>query len=197
MTATVKRIILGVGAGVIALGVTAGVYASAQNTSQDPPPFRGGPGQGGPGRFGGPGGPGGPGRFGGPGGPMGMLPMLGPNLGLTDAQKDQIKTIAESHKDEWKALADRGRTSHEALNDAVNADQLDEALVRSKSAEAGVVEADMAVTRARVRGEVFQILTADQKTQLKAMQAAMKNRMKGQQHARRGMRERMMERLGL
>ena len=194
MTATVKRIILGVGAGVIALGVTAGVYASAQNTSQDPPPFRGGPGPGGQGRFGG---PGGPGRFGGPGGPMGLLPMLGPKLGLTDAQKDQIKTIAESHKDEWKALADRGRTAHEALNDAVNADQLDEALVRSKSAEVGVVEADMAVARARVRGEVFQILTADQKTQLKAMQAEMKNRMKGRQHARRERRSGLLERLGL
>ena len=40
----------------------------------------------------------------GPGGPMGMLPMLGRQLGLTDAQKDQIKAIADSHKDEWKAL---------------------------------------------------------------------------------------------
>jgi Spy/CpxP family protein refolding chaperone len=197
MTATVKRIILGVGASVIALGVTAGVYASAQNTSQDPPPFSGAPGSGGPGRFGGPGGPGGPGRFGGPGGPMGMLPMLGPKLGLTDAQKDQIRTIAQSHQDEWKALADRSRTAHQALNDAIDADQLDEALVRSKSAEAGVVEADMAVARARVRGEVFQILTADQKTQLKAMQAAMKNRMKGQQHARRERRSGLLERLGL
>jgi len=58
------------------------------------------------------------GRFGGPGGPMGMLPMLRPQLGLSDAQKDQIRNIAGSHKDEWKALADRSRTAHEALNDA-------------------------------------------------------------------------------
>jgi periplasmic protein CpxP/Spy len=186
MTATAKRIALGVGASVIALAVTAGVYASVENTSQGPPSFRGrGMGPGGPGRFGGPGGP---------GGPMGMLPMLGRQLGLTDAQKGQIKQIADSHKDEWKALADRGRTAHAALNDAVTADAFDEALIRSRSAEAAVVDTDMAVARARAHAEVFQILTADQKAQLKTKQTQMKDRMKNRQQARRG---RLLERFGL
>jgi len=96
MTTTVKRIALGVGASLVALGVTAGVYARTQdqNTNQDPRPFRGrGMGPGGPGGRGGPMGPGGP------GGPMGMLPMFGPRLGLTDEQKDQVKSIVESHKE--------------------------------------------------------------------------------------------------
>jgi Spy/CpxP family protein refolding chaperone len=191
MTATViRRIALGVGASLVALGVTAGVYASAQNTNQDPPPFRGPGGPGRPGRFGG----GGPGM---PGGPMGMLPMLAPRLGLTDAQKDQVKHIAESHKDEWKALADRGRTAHDALNDAVTAGGFDEALIRSRSAEVGAVEADMAVARARAHAEVFQILTAEQKAQMKTMQAAMKNRMQGRQEGRRERRGRLLERFGL
>jgi Spy/CpxP family protein refolding chaperone len=129
MTSTVRRITLGLGAGLIALGVTAGVYASAQNTNQDPRPFSG-PGQGrrGPGGRGGPMGPSGP------GGPMGMLPMLGPRIGLTDAQQAQIKSIADSHRDEWKALADRARTAHGALNEAVTADAMDEGLIRSDEA---------------------------------------------------------------
>ena len=42
-----------------------------------------------------------------------MLPMLGREIDLTDAQRDQIKAIAESHKDDWKALADRARTAHD------------------------------------------------------------------------------------
>ena len=63
----------------------------------------------------------------GPGGPMGRLPMLGRQLGITDAQKDQIKNIAASHRDEGKALADRARTAHQALQDAVTADTVDEA----------------------------------------------------------------------
>ena len=197
MTTTVKRILLGVGASAIALGISAGVYASAQNTSQDPPPFsgQGGPWRpGGPGRFGG---PGGPGRFGGPGGPMGMLPMLGRQLGLSDAQKDQVKAIAASHKDEWKAIADRSRTAHQALNAAVTADTFDETAVRSRSADASVVEADMAVARARTYDQVVQILTPDQKTKLKAIQANMQNRMKSHQQARQERRGRILERFGL
>jgi len=168
MTATVQRLALFLGAGLVAIGVSAGAYVHAQdqNTNPGPPPFRDGrmgPGRGGPGR--------------GAGGPMGMLPMLGPRIGLTDAQKDQVKAIADSHKDEWKALADRGRAAHMALDDAISADTLDEALIRQKSAEAAAVDADAAVARARARAEVLQILTADQKTQLKTMQAEMKKRM--------------------
>src|SRR5207249_610369 len=134
----------GLGAALVALTVSAGVYASAQNTNPNPHPFMGrgmGPGGGAPGR----GGPMGP------DGPLGMLRMLGPQLNLTDAQKEQIKTIAESHREEWKALGDRERLAHEALTAAIMADTMDEALIRSKSAELGVVQADVAVASARAR----------------------------------------------
>jgi Spy/CpxP family protein refolding chaperone len=100
---------------------------------------------------------------------MGMLPMLGPWLGLSDAQRDQIKGIADVHKEEWKALADRGRTAHLALDAAMTADTVDDALIRQKSAEASAVDADVAVARAHAHAEVLQILTADQKAQLKTM----------------------------
>jgi Spy/CpxP family protein refolding chaperone len=163
MTAAVTRIALTFGAGLIALGVSAGAYVHAQdqNTNPQPPPFRG-RGMGPEGR--------------GPGGPMGMLPMLGPRIGLTDAQKDQIKAIADTHKDDWKALADRSRTAHMAVEAAVSADTIDEATIRQKSAEAAAVEADVAVARAHAHAEAWQILTADQKAQLKTMQTEMKQR---------------------
>ena len=179
MTATIRRIAVGGAAAVLALGVSAGLYASAQNTNQDPPPFRSG-GPGGPGRAGG------PGRWGGPGGPMGFLPMFGREIGLTDAQRDQIKGIADSHKDEWKALADRARTAHDALNEAVTAETVNDALIRQKSAEVAAVDADMAVARAHAHAEVLQLLTSDQKAQIKKRQAEMKDRMKNRQQGRRG-----------
>lgn len=148
MTAPMKRLTLTLGAGFIVVGVSAGAYVHAQdqNTNPQPPPFRGRE----MGR-GGPGGPGGPGRFGGPGGPMGMLPMLGPQLGLTDAKRDHVKGIADAHKDEWRALAERGRAAHVALDEAIAADAVDEALIRQKSAEASAVDADAAVARAHAR----------------------------------------------
>ena len=113
----------------------------------------------------------------GPGDPLGMLRMLGPRLGLTDAQKEQVKTIADSHRDERKALGDRARTAHEALRDAVMSETVDEALIRQRSADVAVVEADLAVAQARTHAEVFQILTAEQKEQVKAFQAEAKTRM--------------------
>jgi len=96
---------------------------------------------------------------------MGMLPMMARELNLTDAQKDQIKAIGESHRQEWKAIADRGRSAHEALQQAVTAETVDEALIRQKSAEVAAVEADLAVARARANAEVFRILTPEQKAQ--------------------------------
>jgi periplasmic protein CpxP/Spy len=168
MSSTVKRITLGAVASLLALGLGAGAFVHAQDQTSGQPrrPSRGGPG--GPGRFGGPGGP---------GGPMGMLPMLGRELNLSDAQRDQITAIADSHKDEWTAIFDRERTAREALTAAITADTVNDALVRQKSAEVAAVEADAAVARAHAHAEVLQILTAEQKAQLKTMRAQMQNRM--------------------
>ena len=105
-----------------------------------------------------------------------MLPMFGREIGLTDTQRDQIKAIADAHKDDWKALFDRERAARTALNAAVTADAVDEGLVRQRSAELAAVEADMAVARARTYGEVVQLLTADQKAQLKQIHARMHDR---------------------
>jgi len=100
---------------------------------------------------------------------MGMLPMLGRERNLTDTQRDQIKAIADSHKEEWKALADRERAARTAVNDLVLADTIDETAIRQKSAEVAAVDADAAVARAHAHAEVSQILTTDQKAQLKTL----------------------------
>jgi len=156
MTLSVKTMLLGAGTLLLAVGTGAGAFVHAQDQNTNQPPFMR------------PGGPGGFGR-GGFGGPMGMLPMLGRALNLTDAQRDQIKAIADSHKDEWKALADRERTARTALMTAVTADTIDEAAIRQKSSDVAAVEADAAVARAHAHAEVVQILTADQKAQLKTL----------------------------
>lgn len=171
MTRLTKRIALTLGAGLVVLGaLTAGGHVLAQNTNPDQRPFSGGRGRGGPM------GPGG--RMGlGPDGPLGMLRMLGPRLGLTDAQKDQLKAIAESHREEWKGLADRARTAHEALRAAIMADTVDDVTIRAKSAEAAAVEADLAVAAAHARAEAWQVLTPEQQAKAKQFQTDMKTRM--------------------
>jgi Spy/CpxP family protein refolding chaperone len=172
MTTVSKRVALASGAALIALGISAGVRASVQNTNGDPGSFSQ-PRMGPPHRPG-------PGGFFGPGleGPLGMLRMLGPRLNLTDAQREQLKSIAETNKDEWKALADRARAAHEALHDAVMAETVDEALIRAKAADVGAVDADLAVASAHARAQAWQILTPEQQAQAKQFQTEMKNRRK-------------------
>jgi Spy/CpxP family protein refolding chaperone len=110
------------------------------------------------------------------GGPMGMFGFLGPDLSLTDAQKQQIKTIAESHKTEWQAFGERARAAHQALDAAMSADTIDEALIRSRHAEVAAVEADMAVAAARARAEIWPILTPEQQAKVKEHQTTLRGR---------------------
>ncbi|HEX7137583.1 MAG TPA: periplasmic heavy metal sensor [Vicinamibacterales bacterium] len=162
MTKRLGHVALALAGATALAAVFAAIHASAQdqNTSQAPAPFMG-RGRGGPM---------------GPGGPMGMLPMLPRELELTPTQQDQIKAIAQTHHDEWKALADRARSAHDALSTAVSADTLDETTIRLKSADVAAVDADMAVARAHVHAEVMQVLTSDQKTKLKTLKAQFSGR---------------------
>src|SRR5262245_31709127 len=136
-----------------ALAAGTGVLAQNQNTNPDQRPFSGQHmGRGGPMAF---------------GGPMGMFGFLGPDLNLTDAQKQQIKSVAESHKAEWQAFGDRARTAHQALEAAIGADTVDEGLIRAKHAEVAAVEADMAVAPAGATAEIWPILTPEQQGKVK------------------------------
>lgn len=111
----------------------------------------------------------GPGGPGGSGGPLGMLlGRAAERLGLTDAQKDQIKSIAEAHKNEMQALMTNVATARRALGAAELSGQTDDA-IRQLAGAVGAAETEMAVARAHVMAEVMQVLTPDQQAQLKQM----------------------------
>ena len=146
------RVGLGIGAALIALGMAAGAVAAHQNTNGEQPPFRGG-------RMGPPMGRG-PGS-----GPMGMLGPI-QRLGLSDAQKEQVKGIIESRAEEFRTLGERAAAARRGLQGAMTADPVNDALIRQKSAEVASVEADLAVASAHARAEVLTILTGEQRGQL-------------------------------
>ena len=162
MTSKLKRLSLVAAATMLVLGL-ANSWASAQNTNGGAPPFSGEPGR-----------SRGPGGRGGPEGAMGILEplrMAASQIGLSDAQKDQIKAIAQSHADEWRGLADRERQGQRALRAAIDAAQFDEVTIRQRSAELGAIQGDIAVARARARAEAVQVLTADQRAKLKEIES--------------------------
>ena len=146
-TKLARQTALGTAAILISGGLATGAYAATQqNTAQGGAPFsRAGH------------------RM---GRPFMMLRRMADKLGLTDAQKAQMKTIAQSHKDEWKALAERARTARQALRAAETADTIDDAAIRQRTADLSAVQADVAVARAHARAEFMQVLTPDQKAQL-------------------------------
>jgi protein CpxP len=135
---------------------------------------RGGPGPMGRGMMG----PGGHGFRGGPGGPFGPGGIALRGLDLTDAQREQVKAILQSHRDEQKAIGDRMQAARKALHDAIAADTFDETTVRAKAVEIGTIEADAAVLQARIKSEIVAILTPEQVKKAKELRTEMENRMK-------------------
>ena len=156
-----NKIRFALAAGLVALTVAAMAPLAAQDGQMRQ--RRQGPGVGGP-PPGGPGGPGGgPGMRGGaPGMPGGgpMLPLRG--LDLTEAQQGQVKSIMDSHRDEVRAAGLKIGVAREAMATLLEADQIDESAIRAKSAEVAAADADAAIIQAKIRQEIFGILTAEQ-----------------------------------
>jgi protein CpxP len=89
-----------------------------------------------------------------------MLPLRG--LDLTEAQQGQVKSIMESHQAEIRAAGQKIGEARQAMRALLEADQIDESAIRAKSVEVAAAEADAAIIQARVRQEIFGILTAEQ-----------------------------------
>jgi len=183
--------------------ITAAAVATTPATvsAQDAPAVRRAtPVQGGPGaraqmgprgqmRRGGPRGPMGPG---GPGGPLlGEFLREARALNLTDAQKEQLRSIGQARQAEAQATGQRVQAARQALNAAITSTTLNEGAVRQAAADLATVEADAAVLRSRVYHEALAVLTGEQQAQLTQMRAQRQARM--QQRAQQ-MRERVEQR---
>jgi len=162
MTHRTRQLALVAASALMALGMAAGLFAAVQNqnTSEPPPPFSHG-------RMGPP-----AGMFGLPFGPMGLAGPMADRLGLSDAQKAQLKAIAATHRDECKALRDRAASARSALMQAIMLDPVSDAAVQQASAGVAAVESDLAVASAHARAEMFQVLTDDQKASVKQLLAS-------------------------
>lgn len=161
--------------------------------------FAQGPGGGGRRGFGqgGPGGPGagGPGRPGGPGGRMGM--MGGPvfplgQLGLTETQQDQVTDVMEKARPEMEAAARKMLAAREAQQKAVRAIPADENAIRAGADAVAAAMAETGVLRARVRNDIWALLTPEQQKKAKALEAEQA----AKQGQRKDFRERLQQRRG-
>ena len=91
-------------------------------------------------------------------------------LNLTPEQREQIRSIREHNKVERAAINERVRDSNLALEEALNSDNPDEAVVEQRVRE--VAAAQAAAMRMRILTEVRirRVLTAEQRIILRSLQ---------------------------
>ncbi len=107
------------------------------------------------------------GRQMGPGFPHGpraakMFEHISRALDLTDAQKTQIRAILKSHADEILAQVRAGMDARHALHNVVMTQPTDDAAIRALAQQVGAVHGDGALLFARIRSEIWPILSPEQ-----------------------------------
>jgi protein CpxP len=101
-------------------------------------------------------------------------------LGLTEGQKTQIRGILETHAAEIETQMRAAHGGRKALREAMAVEPLDEGRIRRQALALGEVRADGAVLRARIRSEIWPVLTPDQQEKAKELRT-----LKGRREKRR------------
>lgn len=114
----------------------------------------------------------------------GHMGFFAKSLNLTDDQKAQMKTIMQKEHASMKPLMQQMRQTHDALRQYEQG-TFDEAKVRALATQQAQSHIEMTVAQTRIHNELFQLLTPEQQTQLKTMQASHEARMQErmQKHA--------------
>ena len=114
--------------------------------------------------------------FGGP-----TMGFFADKLGLTDAQRVQMKTIMEKERPAMKPLFAQNRAIEQQLHQYAEG-SYDEAKVRTLATQQAQIQADLTVQKTRIHNEMFQVLTPDQQAQLKELEASRAARRQARGH---------------
>jgi periplasmic protein CpxP/Spy len=110
------------------------------------------------------------------------------NLDLTDEQKAKFKQIRESRKEAMKSLHQQIRTEMQALHQANQGSNFDEALVSQKLAQIAPLRAKVMAEEFKIHQEMLAVLTPEQKTKLEQSRAEFKAK-REEFKAKRGQRK--------
>ena len=117
---------------------------------------------------------------GGRGGFEHMLGFYSDYLDLSTAQQDQIKAIWQKEKPTLAPLMQQMKQFHSQMSQFDQSGTFDEAKVRALATQQSQTMIELAVQHARIKSEMLQVLTPDQKTKFAQFQAKREQRM--QQH---------------
>lgn len=103
-----------------------------------------------------------------------MVGHLTKQLGLSDAQAQQVKQIIDSKTDKMSAARTAMMMSREGLRKASQASPVDEAAIRSAAQALGAAEGDNALLQAQMHAQIVQVLNDEQKQKFAAMSGPMR-----------------------
>jgi periplasmic protein CpxP/Spy len=117
-------------------------------------------------------------------GPRGhqFFKKMAKELGLSDQQKTQAKALFEQNRTKNKPLFGALMTEKHELRKLVMSGSADEAAIRAQAAKVAAVQADLSVQRAQAAKQFLALLTPDQVTKLRAIQAKREQKMKEFKH---------------
>jgi len=101
----------------------------------------------------------------------GMLGHYADALDLSSAQQDQIKAIWEKEKPTLKPLMQQMRQNHAATEALVESGPFDEAKTTALATQHAQTAVALEVEHARMKSEMLQVLTPDQKAKYQQLEA--------------------------
>jgi protein CpxP len=108
---------------------------------------------------------------------------------LSDAQRTQIKQIFQSSKAAVKPLWQQEHQSHQAMMQLITSGTFDEAKAQAIATQGAQTHAQLEVEHAKVMSQAYQVLTAEQKTELAEIMAKHEQRMQERMQQHQGASE--------
>jgi Spy/CpxP family protein refolding chaperone len=106
----------------------------------------------------------------------GHMHFLAAKLNLTDDQKTQMKALMQKERPTMQPLHQQERQIDQQLRQYVEGN-FDQAKVAALAGQKAQIQAQLTVEETKVHNQLYQLLTDDQKTQLKQMEANHEARM--------------------
>lgn len=105
-----------------------------------------------------------------------MMGLFARQLNLTDDQKAQMKTVMHTAHPAMKPLFEQQHQIDQQLRQYVEGNYND-AKVRALAAQKAQIEVELTVAQTKLHNQLYQLLTADQQSQLKQMETEHEARM--------------------
>lgn len=90
-------------------------------------------------------------------------------LGLSNDQADKVRNIRDAYMPDKKELRNKMRETRKQLREVMHADAIDQDQVETLAKAMGDLKTQKILLRAKMRNEIHQVLTSEQREKMKAM----------------------------